>query len=271
MGEILTDASTTDATSAGSHRWTDLATFGFAMAATGPLLLLIATLGWGLDSDNIAFFVAPIVAAAIGIALVRQRRTGWRIVAVVLAVLIALMLFWTAFGLATPDSFFDFVPGLLVLPGALLALGAGIASIRAGRKDPTRGPSGRERPVMAGLAGVLGVLAALSAVLTVAGKDTVSEEDRQNADLVVTLSDFEYDRAAYDATAETTVLVRNDDPVVHTFTIDDLDIDVTLTPGSEHLVTLPAELGTYVVYCAPHTSDTDDPGDDDMAARLTIG
>jgi plastocyanin len=270
MGETYIERSTNDVPTA-SDRWTNLATFGFAMAATGPLLLLIATLGWGLDTDDAAFFVAPIVAAAIGIVLIRQRRTAWRIVAVVLAVLIGLMLFWTAFGLAAPDSFFDFVPGLLVLPGVLLALGAGIASIRARRKDAARTTDGRERKVMVGLAGALGVLGVLSAVLTVAGKDTVSEEDRQNADLVVTLSDFEYDRAAYDAAAETTVLVRNDDPVLHTFTVDDLDIDITLTPGSERLITLPAEAGTYVVYCAPHTSNTDDPGTDDMAAELTIG
>lgn len=271
MGETTFDTSTTDPGASRSRRWTDLATFGFAMAATGPLLLLIATIGWGLDSDGLAFFVAPIVAAAIGVGLVRRPRTAWRVVAAVLAVLIGMMLFWTAFGLASPDSFFDFVPGLLVLPGALLAFVAAIASIRADRKAPEEGAGRPARPVVAGLAGVLGVLAVLSAVLTVAGKDTVSEEDRQNADIVVTLSDFEYDRSSYDAGADTTVLVRNDDPVVHTFTIDDLDIDVSLTPGSERLVTLPAELGTYVVYCAPHTSDTEDPGADDMAARLTIG
>lgn len=255
--------------SEGRRRGTDLATAGFAMAATGPLLLLLATLFWGLDGGDTAFFVAPIVAAGIGIALVRREGTVPRVIAVVLALLIGAMLFWTAFGLAAPASFFDFVPGVLVLPGALLALAAGITSIRARRHQRLAGAG--ERRAVRIIVSAVALLAAVSAVLTVTGKDTLTDEQRESADVVVELSDFEFDEDAYDLSAGDTILVRNNDPLLHTFTVDALDIDETLNPGSEVLVTLPEAPGTYVLYCEPHTSDKEEPSDDDMAARLSIG
>jgi hypothetical protein len=36
------------------------------------------------------------------------------------------------------------------------------------------------------------------------------------------------------------------------------------------LVEIPTESGTYIVFCQPHTSDSEDPGEDDMAATLNI-
>jgi hypothetical protein len=57
---------------------------------------------------------------------------------------------------------------------------------------------------------------------------------------------------------------------MHTFTVEDLDIDVELGPGSSELIEIPAQAGTYVVFCRPHTMDTENPGEDDMAATLTI-
>lgn len=88
---------------------------------------------------------------------------------------------------------------------------------------------------------------------------------------MVDLEDFEFDEASYDVPAGGTVLVKNSDSLVHTFTIDELDIDVELGPGSEELVTMPEETGTYILFCVPHTSDPDDPSEDDMASEITIG
>jgi plastocyanin len=189
------------------------------------------------------------------------------VVAVVLAVVVAGTIFWTMFGLFTPGSVFDFVPGLLVMPGALLALGAGISSIRA----KGRAVGGGERRAATIILGALGLLALVSAVLTVTGRETVDADAAADADLVVDLEDFEFDQASYEAAGGATVLVKNSDPFVHTFTVDALDIDVDLGPFSEKLVTLPDRTGTYVLFCEPHTSDKEDPSDDDMAAVLTIG
>ncbi len=67
-----------------------------------------------------------------------------------------------------------------------------------------------------------------------------------------------------------TILVRNDDAFLHTFTVDDLDIDVDLGPKSEELIEIPDGSGTYVFYCSPHTSTPEEPSDDDMAGELII-
>ena len=107
--------------------------------------------------------------------------------------------------------------------------------------------------------------------LTLAGRETVDDEAAAGADVSVDLKDFNFDQDAYDVTGGGTVIVKNSDPVFHTFNIDALDIQVDLGPGSEKLVTIPDEPGTYVVYCNPHTEDKDDPGKDDMAAEVTIG
>lgn len=53
-------------------------------------------------------------------------------------------------------------------------------------------------------------------------------------------------------------LVHNADPVTHTSTIPELGIDQTVLPGSEALVEVTAEAGTYTLYCEPH-SDLDEP------------
>jgi plastocyanin len=151
----------------------------------------------------------------------------------------------------------------------LIAIGATVASMRAAKAG--RPGSAGERRAATVILAVLGVLAAASAVLTVTGRDTVPDAIADDADLAVTLADFEFDEAGYEVPAGGTVLVKNDDPFVHNFTVDALDIDVDLGPYSEKLVEIPDEDGTYVLYCEPHTSDTDDPSEDDMASKLTVG
>jgi plastocyanin len=231
--------------------------------------MVIAAVAFGMDTEDLGFFAVTAALAVGGALLVRQRRTWMKVLATLLAVAVGVALFWTMFGLAAPASFFDFVPGVLVLPGALIGLIAGIASIRAQRRGAA--PSTGERRAVQGILAAVGALAAVSAVVSLASRETVSDADAAAADFVVELQDFEFDASSYDATGDTTILVKNSDPFLHTFTVDELGIDVTLNGGSEKLVTIPAEAGTYVVYCEPHTSNKDDPADDDMAATLTVG
>ena len=277
MGETMASTNLTPVSvdhPPGPSRWSRLASMGLLMEAAASALMLAAALLWGLDiSDDAGFFALPIVAGLGGAWLIRRPRTLWKVVGVVLGVLIALMLFWTAFGLAEPASFFDFVPGLLIVPGVLITLIAGIGAIRSpkrGGASLTAAEGGERTAITVVLAGV-GVLAAVSAVLSVTGQESVSDADAAEADVVVDLKDFEFDEASYDAAGGGTILVKNSDPFLHTFTIEALEIDVELTPGSEKLITVPSTAGTYVVYCRPHTGDPDDPSADDMAAELTIG
>ena len=69
---------------------------------------------------------------------------------------------------------------------------------------------------------------------------------------------------------EASVVVRNNDAFMHTFTIDELGVDVQLIPGSAEVITFPAEPGqTIAYYCVPHSSEGGDEPDD-MAGTLAI-
>jgi uncharacterized membrane protein len=235
------------------------------MEALAPILFIVSSLIWGLDDST--FFLIPAVVGLVGAFIVRRGATWAKIVGIVAALAVAVFLFWSIFGLAQPGSFFDFVPGLLVIPGMIIAIIGCVAALRA-RRDPAVASSDKESRVIRTIVTVVGVLAVLSAILTFVGKETV---DASKAQTTVVLKDFEYDQPEYVFPAGSTVLVRNDDPYVHTFTIEELDIDESLSPGSEILVTIPEDAsGEHIVFCRPHTSDPEDPGEDDMASKADI-
>ena len=270
MATVITSDDTSGSTAIA--RWARLSSLGLRLAAAAPLLMLVAGLLWGLDvGEDLPFFVVTAALAIGGSFLVRRRRAAARVAGIVLGVLCAVALFWTMFGLGAPASFFDFVPGVLVVPGVLTAVVAGIGAIRAERRgDAVGAPTGGERRAMTVALGLVGVLAVVSAIATIAGRETV--DDDADVDLEVEMADFEFDATTYGLAPGVTVLVRNTDPFLHTFTVDDLGIDVDLGPGSEKLVTIPedAEPGSYVVYCEPHTGSPEEPSEDDMAARLEV-
>lgn len=270
MTDVQTNGS--QPTSVARPRWTDLATLGFALAGLGPLILLIAILAWGLDTEGeTTFFLAIIGIAVVGAVLVRLRQGWTRIVAIVLAIMMFLGLWWTVFGLfAGPSSFFDFMSGLLVMPGALLAAIGSVASFMARRHGNTgTKPVGGERKAIRTAITVVALGALLSGILTVTSRSSVG--DPSAAEETVTMKDFEFEPTRISVTGGSQVLVRNDDPFLHTFTIDELDIDQTLTIGSEKLITIPAQPGTYVLYCKPHTETPEKPEpDSDMAGTLSV-
>jgi hypothetical protein len=243
---------------------------GLAMAALGPLLMFAASLLWGLDTaDDAPFFLITAAIPLVGAFLLLRFPGLWpKIVGVVLSILVGLALHWTAFGLFAPNSFFDFAPGILVVPGAILGLVGSIAAIVAQRRGKAGAApaDGEAKTVRIAFSAVVG-LAAISGILTFLGKETV---DDSQADSQVSLSDFEFDKESYSFDGGSTVLVRNDDPFLHTFTVEELDIDEALTPGSEILVEIPDNAGDYLLFCDPHTEDAEDPSEDDMTADLTV-
>lgn len=251
-------------------RWTQLAALGLAMVGLAPFLMLAAGLLWGLDvGDQLGFLVPGIVLPWVSTFLVWRFGTWAKVVAIVVALAGLATLFWTAFGLARPASFFDFVPGLLVVPGGLIVLVASIAGIVATRRGHiVAGREGGERRAIGVVLAVVGVLAVVSAVLTISLRTSV---DASNASAEVDLKDFEFDQSGYSVTGGSAIVVRNQDPFVHTFTIDALGIDVVLGPGDAALVDIPAQAGSYVVYCKLHTSDPEKPTSSDMASKLSIG
>lgn len=261
-----TDTTATD--TEGRPRWTRLAMVAMALAGAGPLLMLIATLLTGSEFDG--FLAITIIAAGLSIFLMSRRHIAARIVAMVLSFLFGMMLFWTAFGLGTPKSFFDFMPGVVVLPGALLAIGSIIASLVARRRGHIdTALADTEQKVIRVVLGIVVILAAMSAVLTAMDRSTA---DGSTADATVAMNDFEFEPEKLEVEAGTVLLVKNKDPFLHTFTVDSLDIDVVLGPGSSELVTIPSDAsGEIVYYCEPHTEDPKDLDDDhDMFGRMTV-
>ena len=252
-------------------RWSRLASVGLVMAAIAPLLMLAAGLVWGLEvGDEVGFFG---VTGAIGLLasfLVRRPGALPKLFGIVAAVLIAGALFWTAFGLFTPTSFFDFMPGVLVMPGAIIAIVGSVAAIRANRAGTAAEPTDREGRTVRTILTVVTALAVVSGVLTFVSQSSVDDAEATDAAATVILSDFEFDSDEYSFEGGSQIVVKNDDPFMHTFTVEALDIDEAITPGSETLIEIPGDAGDFTLFCRPHTSDPENPSEDDMAAQLTI-
>jgi plastocyanin len=247
------------------------------MVAAGPLLMFLAGVIFGFDIAEGLFFVVPAVIALIAAYLVLRFGTWAKITGAVFGFLIAGLFFWTAFGLQAPQSFFDFMPGVLVIPGGLIAIVAGIGAAVAKRRGHLSDrPAGVERAWIRGVSYVVVLGALVSGLLTATGR---SSADQSSAAASAIAKKFEWNALEYSVAGGSAMFVRNDDPFLHTFTVDELDIDVTLTPGDEALITIPSKTGTYIMYCKPH-SDPDTPevpksldSDEesaDMAARLVV-
>lgn len=248
-------------------RWKRLAAIGLLMAAATPIIFIVAGLITGLPVDEMPFFIITGAIGLVAAALVWRFGTWASILGVIAALLMGMALFWTVFSISYVSSFVDFTTAVLFPLGILVALVAGILSIvRRGNRTP-RATGAERRTIQVVLALVL-VAALASGVLNLVGRESVADDD---ADLVVEMHDFEFDRSEYRADAGgTTVLVRNSDAFAHTFTIDELDIDETIIPGSAQLIEVDATSGSYDLYCRPHTSDPDDPEEDDMAADFVV-
>lgn len=253
----------------GVARWTRLAALGLLLAGLAPLLMFLAGLVWGMDmSEDAVFFLATAAIGILASVLVRRFGTWSKIVGILAALALLMSLFWTVFGLFTPGAFFDFVPGLMLIPGALTALVCCIAALVATRRGHrTVSPEGGEARGIRILLTAVIALAAVSAVLTFVTRSTVADPGDAPE---VAMTDFEFDQAEYTVQGGSEVYVHNEDPFLHTFTIDELDVDEAFNPTGEKLIEIPDEPGTYVVYCRPHTMSPENPSDDDMAATITV-
>lgn len=239
---------------------------GLAIAGTAPLWIL-APEGLGAASFLAPFVTAPLLVAAalwhVGPrAALAGVVTGFGLLAA--AALLA------PDALAHPDSFFDFFPLASMLIGATLTVVSSAASAmrHLGATDRVgAGWTPAERAAALASLVALFVLGGVSAVLTVTGQHTVSPLDRFGAEPVAMVG-FEFAPAALTVRAgeEARFLVRNDDLALHTFTVDELAVDVIVKPRREALVRFtPEDPGVYQFYCRPHTQDGHG-----MVATLTV-
>jgi plastocyanin len=157
--------------------------------------------------------------------------------------------------LMLPASGGDFTTTLATSLASLAAIAAAIALLR--RKDVPSGDAPRS------LAVVLGALFLVGAAFSV--KATLDYEDAtaQEGDLQLAAENIDFTEGSLEASpGEVSVFVDNKDATLHTFTIDELGVDLDLPASSAARVSFSAEPGTYEFYCEPHK--------DVMQGTLTI-
>lgn len=245
------------------HTHTEI--LGLSLIAGAITFMLAAGLFSGVAMDEAVFIVPFILAPTIGAVLAWRFSTWGRIAGLFLGLAAAVMTFWMGFGLFVPASVVEFTAGTAYVLGVVMMLYGGIASLvrRADVRDETpRTEMLLDRTVL----GVVVLAFVISLPLWLANRTTV--DAAAAADLPeVTAANFAFEDVT--AAAGGQLVVRNQDPFAHTFTIDALGIDVELLPGSAAIVDLPDTAGTYTYYCIPHSSDAGN-GTDDMAATLTL-
>jgi plastocyanin len=215
--------------------WTGM---GIAVA----ILVLIALIG---------AIIPPLVAFALlyGVAVWLTRRGGrsGTIMSAVLSFLfIGLNAPFIVPSLSVPASTVDFVmTGLLVV----LALSNLVSAIAALRSSSTG-----VRAALMGRATV--ALLLLVAVIAVIGRVTYDSPPAQTGDVQLTAQDFEFSASTIESEGgEVSVFVDNKDSALHTFTVEELDVDLQVPGGSTARVTFDAPAGSYEFICVPHESE----------------
>ncbi len=232
------------------------ALFGLALFLVASVIVLTTILI--VSPSDAVFGLVLLIPGMVALALLRfVRRWGLLIVALLSAFGIMAFIGDAGLTLTTPKAFFDFLLTLFTLTG----LGIAFVACLIGFIQYFRGPVGSElkAPVTTALRGILvaaSAAAVVSLVLTaINATKSVSAEDRQGA-LELTAKDTSWSAEMLEADAGQPIrlLVKNDDPILHTFTLRDsdrgIDIDVRLGTWSEQIVevgSLPA--GTYGFIC----------------------
>lgn len=251
--------------------YTGVAAFGLLLIALAAAMLLVIALASGLpfDGELAGFLLPPAIVAMVAAVLVWRFGTWAKIVGALVAVLAAAMLFFLAFGIAAPASFGDFVPGLMFTLGVLLALGGSVAAIVQRRRGNLRAEAtAGERRIIGGVTGLLVVAAVASGALWFTSRTTV---DAAAADVTATMHDFAFAEQTYAVAGGDTIAVHNADGFLHDFTVHELGIATEVLPGSDALVEVPDQPGTYTIYCTLHSDpEATDASEGDMVATLVV-
>ena len=246
----------------------------YTRVSIGGLLvyaLLFEALGvlfWALGEPFLIIFASILVVPTL-VAIGLARRYGkWAILGAGIWATANVLLHSMniASALSHVDSFFDFGIALPITLSLIVAAVAGYIAFAQHRKGGARvSARNMERTALAALVVVTVVLMSVSGVMHLAGRESVSAADMARATLV-SMKNTEFVPVSLQvATGEAgRLVVKNGDLGVHTFTIDELGVDVTVLGGSEKLVELPSSAkGTYEYVCTI-------PGHESMTGTLVL-
>jgi plastocyanin len=217
------------------------------VAAFGVLASLLVPTLIQLSFDS--FILATAAPFVIGLLLmIRWPRVGALWLGVCSLGLLVFSIPFLAEALVRPESLADFIPLSIYTLSTVVGTVAAIPSFRQ-----ASAPDAPSRPArtIAILAGALIVVAAVVSVVAFAG---IESEPARSGDILVVTEDIEFHPARiHGGGREISVHVANRDDTRHTFTIDELGVDLNLPPNSEQRISFAADPGTYRFYCRPHT------------------
>jgi plastocyanin len=154
--------------------------------------------------------------------------------------------------LTTPYSFLDFAGTIVVFAGLVIVLVASVLGLAESFRGEPRLDSKRwERVGARGTVAALAAVAVVSAVATgLHMTDRVAAADKEQA-FTVTARKVAWQPGHIEARAgePLKLVVRNNDPLLHTFTIHGRGIDVRLGPYSEKLIVIDGSTGDYAYVC----------------------
>jgi len=199
----------------------------------------------------IGAFIPPLVVFAllygVGVWLTRKGgRAGPIMLAVLSLLFVASNAPFVVPALAVPASTVDFVMSGLLMVLALTNFVAAIAALRSASTGARAGLVGRASVV----------LMLLVIVVAVIGRLTYDSPPAQTGDVEIATQDFEFSSDVIQADGgEVSVFIDNKDSALHTFTVEELDVDVAVPGGSTARVTFDAAAGSYEFICLPHESE----------------
>lgn len=217
------------------------------------VVLLASSLAIYGTSETTAYALGFVVANLVVVALVW--RFGRRALAVAAAWAALNVLFHAPYvwpGLRYPASFVDFGLGIPLLATLVVAAVGGALGF-ARNRGWGGGPSQvLERRALTAVALGTVAVAVTSAALDATSGRSVSASDRAGT-IEVAMRDLRFEPESLRADRDgTRFVVVNRDRTVHTFTIAELGLSVTVLPGDEAIIALPdgAAPGAYTFVCA---------------------
>ena len=213
-----------------------MALYGLALYFVAVLVITVAILiASPGDIYFILFFAVP--GVIVGAALLYMRRWGLLVGILGGAIGMLVVLEDLDLFLTTPQSFFDFSSSLFGLAGVLILLVSSLIGTILYFRGSVSTDFSRLRPGVLTVALVLGLLGVVSAVITALEAGDVSAEQARDA-TVLTAKKGKWDIQMIQAThgQPIRILVKNKDPIMHTFTIHDLGIDERIGPWKETII-----------------------------------
>jgi plastocyanin len=142
----------------------------------------------------------------------------------------------------------------LIVVGGISGVAAAVQNFRRIRQE--RGRTSWLLPLVAAAFGAALCGSAVSVLPRPAPASTSSISATTLASLPeLRTSNFGFDQTELHVVAGETVALRlvNTDNTTHTFTIDELGVDVPILPGDGNVAVFrPTQPGTYIFYCKPH-------------------